>query len=211
MAYDPAWQHQFLVGERLLVAPVTREEARELEVYLPDGRWLDLATKAVYDGQQVVTVDAPLDRIPMFLRAGGILPMQKAVQYVGEETATPSKLTLEVFPAHGGAFELYEDDGSSFEYWQGTYRTTRFSVSRGVGGFELVRELTHDGWAPGERSLEMRFHAVQEAPDSVSVDGRPLSPLDLEADGEGYFHDSGRGVLTVRVVETGELRSVRVR
>jgi alpha-glucosidase len=210
VVYDPAWQHQFLVGERLLVAPVTREGAREQDVYLPEGSWLDLGTEEVYEGGQAVTADAPLDRIPMFLRAGGILPMQEVAQHLGQDTAAPSKLTLEVFPA-GGAFVLYEDDGRSFEYRDGAYRTTRFSVGSGDGGFELVREVTHDGRAPGQRSLEIRFHAVQEAPASVSVDGRPLSPLDLEADGEGYFHDSGRGVLTVRVAETAALGSVRVR
>ncbi|MGH7564602.1 MAG: TIM-barrel domain-containing protein, partial [Gemmatimonadota bacterium] len=212
VAYEPAWQHQFLLGERLLVAPVTREGAREQEVYLPEGHWLDLGTEEIYDGRQAVTIDAPLDRIPMFLRAGGILPMQEVVQHVGEETAAPSKLTLEVFPARGGAFELYEDDGSSFDYREGAYRTTRFFVAVADDAFDLVREVTHDGYAVPARTLEVRFHAVSSAPEEVSAAGRSLSPLDPNEDGgEGYVYDAERRILTVRMREAGARQSVTVR
>lgn len=219
VAYDPAWQHQFLVGERLLVAPVTREGAREREVYLPGGRWLDLATGDTYEGRQTVTVDAPLDRVPMFLGAGGILPLQAVMQHVGEAVSAepgtavaPPELVLEVFPAAPGAFELYEDDGTSFEYREGAFRTTRYSVSPGGAGFELVRELTRDGWSPGERMLVIRFHAVAEAPGTVALDGRPLPELDPEAAlGTGSRYDAGRRVLTVRLLEVGERQTVTVR
>ncbi len=223
VAYDPAYQHQFLLGERLLVAPVAREGAREQEVYLPEGRWLDLATGETYDGRQAVTVDAPLDRLPMFLAAGGILPLQDVVQYVGEAAvvdgatgggavSAPSRLILEVSPAASGAFQLYEDDGSSFDYRNGAYRTTRFSVMPGEVGLELVREVTHDGWSPGERLLEARFHAIETAPEAVAVEGRPLSLLDRTPSGdEGYAYDAERRVLTVRVGETGERQTITVR
>jgi alpha-glucosidase len=168
-------------------------------------------------------VDAPLDRVPMLLEAGGILPLQDVVQYVGEATAAadvgggdaapaPSRLTLEVFPAASGAFELYEDDGSSFDYRDGTYRTTRFSVAPGEGGLELVREVTHDVWSAGERLLEIRFHAVETAPEAVSVDGRALSPLDPTANGDhGYTYDAERGMLTVRVHEMGKRQTIAIR
>ncbi|MGH7571110.1 MAG: TIM-barrel domain-containing protein [Gemmatimonadota bacterium] len=210
-AYQPAYQHQFLLGEHLLVAPVTREGAREQEVYLPEGRWLDLGTEEVYDGRQAVTVDAELDRIPMFLRAGGILPMQEVVQHVGEKPAAPSKLTLEVFPAAGGAFELYEDDGSSFDYREGVYRMTRFFVAVADDGFDLVREVTHDGYAIPDRVLEVRFHAVDTAPDRVDVDGRPLPAGEPAGVEEGFSYDAERRVLIVRIRPSGANQSITVR
>jgi alpha-glucosidase len=218
VAYEPDYQHQFLVGERLLVAPVTREGAREQEVYLPEGRWLDLATGEVYDGRQAVTVDAPLDRVPMLLAAGGIVPFQEVVQHVGQTTprggaADPSasKLTLEVFPADSGAFELYEDDGSSFAYRDGDYRTTRFAVTPEGSSIELVREVTHDGWTAGEWLLEVHFRAV-EAPETVAIDGRSLSSLDSVAAGdEGFSYDAGRRLLTVLFREVGERQMIVVR
>ncbi|MGH7587202.1 MAG: TIM-barrel domain-containing protein, partial [Gemmatimonadota bacterium] len=216
-AYQPAWQHQFLLGERLLVAPVTREGAREQEVYLPEGRWLDLATEKVYDGGRTVTVDAPLDRIPMFLRAGGILPMQDVVQHLGtgaageDAVAGTRKLVLEVFPAGGGEFELYEDDGLSFDYRDGEYRATRFFVAVAGEAFDLVREVTHDGHAVQDRVLEVRFHAVETAPDRVEVDGRTLSAGELAEEEEGFSYDPERRVLIVRVRPSGAKQSITVR
>ncbi|MGH7543205.1 MAG: TIM-barrel domain-containing protein [Gemmatimonadota bacterium] len=211
VAYDPAWQHQFLLGEGLLVAPVTREGAREQEVYLPEGRWLDLAEEKVFEGRRVVTVDASLDRVPMFLKAGGILPLQEVVQFVGE-AAGARKLTLDVFPAAPGVFDLYEDDGSSFDYQDGTYRTTRLLVTTGDGGFELLREVTHDGYEAAERGLEIRFHAIETAPEAVAVNGLSVSPIDPGADGDlGYAYDAERRVLTVRMREAGMRQSVTIR
>ncbi len=213
-AYEAAYQHQFLLGERLLVAPVTREGAREQDVYLPEGRWLDLATEEVFEGGQVVTVDAPLDRTPMFLGAGGVLALQEVVQHVGEERTgdAASKLTLDVFPGAPGSFELYEDDGASFDYRDGAWRSTRFSVSQGDRGLELVRHVTHDGWSVGERLLEIRFHDVAGAPDAVSVDGRSLSPFEADKDSsEGYVYAVDRRVLTVRAKETGERQTITIR
>lgn len=224
VVYEPTYQHQFLLGERLLVAPVTREGAGDQEVYLPEGRWLDLATEEVFDGRQAVTVGAPLDRIPMLLGAGGILPLQDVVQHVGEPAAgaaglggedaipPPSTLTLEAFPAASGAFELYEDDGSSFDYRNGAYRSTRFSVAPGAGGLEFVRELTHDGWPAGQRRLEVRFHAIEAAPGAVSLGGRSLPAIGPGAQGdEGYAYDAERRVLTVWVHEMGERQTMLIR
>jgi alpha-glucosidase len=95
MVYRPEYQQQFLLGERLLVAPVVNEGATTLWVYLPAGRWLDLDTDSVYQGGRAVAVAAPLERLPTFLRAGGILATQEAVQYVGDSVA--GVLTLNLF------------------------------------------------------------------------------------------------------------------
>lgn len=202
-AYRPEYEHQFHLGEYLLAAPVTRDGARRQDVYLPEGRWLDLATEEVYDGSRTVTVDAPLDRIPLFLRAGGILPLQEVVQFVGEETAGPLRLVLEVFPAVGGSFELYEDDGTSFAYRDGAYRTTLFSLTADENGFELVREVIHDGYAVPDRVVEVRFHAVESPPDEIAIDGRRLS--------EEFSYDVERRVLTVRVRSPGIWQTITVR
>jgi alpha-glucosidase len=221
-AYEPDYQHQFLLGEKLLVAPVTREGAREQEVYLPGGRWVDLATEEVYAGGQAVTVDAPLDRIPMFLAEGGILPTREVAQYVGEPgaagapdggaaRAAPSRLTLEVYPAASDSFELYEDDGSSLEYRDGAYRTTRLSVTPTANGLEMIREVTHGGHQAPDRVLEVRFHAVESAPQEVAVDGRALSAGEPGSEGEGFSYDPERRVLTVQLRPTGTRQTITVR
>jgi hypothetical protein len=122
-----------------------------------------------------------------------------------------SKLTLEVFPASGGEFELYEDDGLSFDYRDGEYRTTRFFVAVADEAFDLVREVTHDGYAVPHRVLEVRFHAVETAPDRVEVDERTLSAGELAEGEEGFSYDPERRVLIVRVWPSGAKQSIMVR
>ncbi|HEX7049214.1 MAG TPA: glycoside hydrolase family 31 protein [Longimicrobiales bacterium] len=207
--YRPEYQHQFLVGAHLLVAPVIREGQRRQEVYLPAGRWLDLHTERVYEGGQAVVVDAPLERVPMFLAAGGILPTQEPVQYVGERASRT--LFLDIFPAPWTqGFDLYEDDGVSYDHEHGEYRVTRFEAVQGAEGITILRELRHDGYDPGDRTVELRVHAVGRAPAAVTLDGAPL-PQATSAEARGYIYDAERRVLTVRFREAGARQEVRIR
>jgi alpha-glucosidase len=208
VAYDRRWQHQFLVGDRLLAAPVTREGASVQEVYLPAGEWLELATGTVHQGGEVV-VDAPLDRLPLFLRAGAIVPMEQVRQHMGEPADT---LILEVFPGDvASEATLYEDDGLSLAYETGAYRLTRFGATRGEGGLTIVRSVEHDRHHPPARHVEIRVHAIERAPEAVALDGRPLPEIAPGERGEGFAHDRARRVLAVRFREAGERQEVTVR
>jgi alpha-glucosidase len=211
MAYDPAWQHQFTVGRDLLVAPVTREGLTLQRVYLPRGRWLEMGTGRVHQGPAVVAVDAPLERIPTFLRAGGIVPMGEPMQYVGEKPS--GVLTLQLFEGDpAAAFELYEDDGTTFAHEKGAYRTTRFTARRASGALRIAREIVHDGWTPPARAVEIRLLGVQAAPSSVTLGSTTLRSLaGADATGNGFRWDGATRVLTVRFEAAGTRQEVTVR
>jgi alpha-glucosidase len=99
----------FMLGPHLLVASVLEEGARQRSVYLPAGRrWYCFHTGRMFDGGQEVTVEAPLDRIPLFVPEGGIVPMGKVMRYVGE--GVDDAREVRVFPGTG-SFVLIEDDG----------------------------------------------------------------------------------------------------
>ncbi|MGH7718239.1 MAG: TIM-barrel domain-containing protein [Gemmatimonadaceae bacterium] len=209
MVYRPEYQQQFLLGERLLVAPVTREGATMARVYLPAGRWLDLDTDSVYQGGRSVVVDAPLERLPTFLAAGGILPTQEPVQYVGD--AGPDALTIDAFAGDGPEyFDLYEDDGKSHAYERGGYLLTRFEVVRRGGEIVVKREVRHAGYELPARKLRLRLHAVAAAPQMVTLDGRRVDAV-ADEQAEGYGHDAGRRIVTVRVREAGSTQELRIR
>jgi alpha-D-xyloside xylohydrolase len=109
---------EYMFGPALLVSPVTTYLARSRSVYLPgDGVWYDFATGAALRGGRVVEADAPLDSIPVYVRAGSIIPAGPDIQYVGEKPADP--LTLYVYAGADGAFTLYEDDGVTYGYERG--------------------------------------------------------------------------------------------
>jgi len=109
---------QYLFGHDLLIAPVYTYGARERSVYLPQGAsWYDFNTGALYKGGSTVTVAAPAARIPVFVKAGAIVPTAPVSQYVDEHPDAP--ITLQVFTGADGQFSLYEDDGVSLGYTRG--------------------------------------------------------------------------------------------
>jgi alpha-glucosidase len=116
----------FMVGESMLVAPVVTEGATSRSVYLPgQGNWLDASTGASYAAGQSYTVSAPLGRIPVFVRAGAIIPKGPVVQHTGERPLT--ELHVHLYPGPESSFTLYEDDGTSFDYQSGAYARTRIA------------------------------------------------------------------------------------
>ncbi len=133
---------EFLVGENLLVAPVTEQGATKKMVYLPEGIWYDFETRKRYEGKQYYLVDAPLDVCPMFVKEGTILPTYEVRQAVGEEPYDTLKLL--VFPGEG-TYEHYQDNGCDFAYQDGAYNLYRFT-SKADGTVET--KMLHEGYAP---------------------------------------------------------------
>ncbi len=120
-AGDPAVANisdEYMFGPAFLVAPVTAYKARAREVYLPSGtRWYDFQTGRAFDGGQTISAPAPLGRMPLFVRAGSIVPVGPDIQYTNEKPDAP--VTLYIYTGANGAFSLYEDDGTSYGYQRG--------------------------------------------------------------------------------------------
>ena len=110
---------EFMFGTALLVSPVTKEHSTERTVYLPGGSfWYDFWTGARTAGGAEVNATAPIDRIPLDVRAGSILPLGPAIEYAGQ-VADP--IELRIYPGADGDFNLYEDEGDSYRYEQGAH------------------------------------------------------------------------------------------
>ncbi len=109
----------YLWGDNFLVAPVYEKGATQRSVYLPEGGWWNYWTGQQITGGQQITVAAPLDTLPLFVKAGAIFPLGPIKQYSGEETGEP--VTLRIYPGADGRFTWYDDDGSSFRYEQGQF------------------------------------------------------------------------------------------
>jgi alpha-D-xyloside xylohydrolase len=113
---------QYMFGPALLVNPVTRPGAESRPVYLPAGAgFYDFWTGEHLDGGRPIEAPAPLERIPIYVKAGSIVPVGPELQYTGEKPADP--LTLWIYTGADGSFELYEDDGLTFGYEQGAFST----------------------------------------------------------------------------------------
>ena len=122
---------EYMFGPSLLVAPVTEQGRVSREVYLPAGTdWFNFWTNERFRGGQVVTVNAPIDIIPLFVRAGSILPLGEPV----ENTNQTQKIAgLRVYPGADADFDLYNDDGTTYNYENGQSELTHLHWSDATG------------------------------------------------------------------------------
>ncbi|MCL2488817.1 MAG: DUF5110 domain-containing protein, partial [Oscillospiraceae bacterium] len=116
---------QYMFGPAMMVAPVTTQGAQERNVYLPEGQWIDFWTGEVTDSfGETVMADAPLSKIPVFVRAGSVLPMGPHQQYANEKS---DPLEIRVYMGANGSFKLYEDEGNSYNYEDDRFSVIPFS------------------------------------------------------------------------------------
>jgi alpha-glucosidase/alpha-D-xyloside xylohydrolase len=114
---------EYLWGRDILVAPVVAKGAAHKKLYLPRGLWYDYWSRTAIMGGQELTRYVSLSTLPLYVRAGAILPLDPPLQYVGEPTDQP--VTLAVYTGADGEFVLYDDDGSSLDYLRNIASWTR--------------------------------------------------------------------------------------
>ncbi|OFY69782.1 MAG: glycosyl hydrolase family 31 [Bacteroidetes bacterium RBG_13_42_15] len=120
--------YEYMFGKALLVAPITEAGATQRDVYLPKSTdWYDFWTGKRIKGGQTIVTEALLDKIPLFIKAGSIVPMGPIVQHSGEQTA--ETLEIRVYEGADGEFTLYEDEGDSYNYENGAYSIIPFEWS----------------------------------------------------------------------------------
>ena len=112
---------QFLFGPAILVNPVTEPAATTRHLYLPKAKWYDFWTGALLDGERSYDAATPIDRIPLFIRAGSIVPLGPDLEYSNEKPAEP--MELRVYPGADGDFTIYEDEGDGYDYEKGLNAT----------------------------------------------------------------------------------------
>ena len=154
---------QYLFGKAFLVAPVTDHKARSRSVYFPGGTtWYDFSTGKSYAGGSSAIVPAPLERMPLFVRAGSIVPMGPVTQYVDERRDAP--LTLVVYTGANGGFSLYEDDGRSTAYKSGAFSRIPIAYDDRTGAVTLGARQG-SGWQgmPTTRSIRVKWIATGQA------------------------------------------------
>jgi alpha-glucosidase len=189
---------QFMVGSALLAAPVVRAGERARDVYLPAGRWYDFWTGAAIDATgDLRRVDAPLEKLSLFVRGGSIVPSTIAMSHTGEKPWNP--LRFDIWPDAGGAAagSLYEDDGASPAHEKGAYRRTTVSFAAGK-----ITLTPAGGFTPPARRFELVLHGAP-AVQAVRLDGRPLAAADWSraADGE----------LLIRLEDDGRAHTLELR
>ncbi len=192
-------EDEFLFGDGLLVAPVVHEGETQRGVYLPAGNWYDYWTGEKLEGGKDVTAKAPLDRLPLYVKAGTILPTQQVVQYTGQAPIDP--LTFEIFPDTQATATLYEDDGISFDYQQKIYSLRTISIQNTATQCEITLSKPEGTYKPAKRSVVLKFNASSVKPDAVQLDKKSIketSATTFATDTKGWYLDSNAKVLWIK-------------
>ena len=112
---------EYLFGPAILVSPVTTQGATSRSVYLPRATWYDFWTGAKVEGGKHIEADAPLTKLPLYVRAGSIIPMGPTMEWSTEKPADP--IEVRVYPGADGDFTFYEDENDNYEYTKGQHAT----------------------------------------------------------------------------------------
>jgi alpha-D-xyloside xylohydrolase len=171
---DPAaleQKYEYMFGKNLLVAPVVTAAVQKSDVYLPaaPGGWFDFWTEQHLAGGASRQADAPLDKIPVFVPAGSILPLGPVQQYIAQKPDAP--IELRVYPGKDAAFTLYEDEGTTYDYEKGQYTTIPLKWNDRLGQLEIGERLGSFPTMQAQRSFSVHLAGATAAPRTVTYSG----------------------------------------
>jgi alpha-glucosidase len=206
----------WMFGDYLLVSPVVQQGQTEKAIYLPAGRWTSWFSGRVYQGGQ--TIGLPIDSkgwgdIPLFIRAGAIIPTQPVMDYIGEKPVT--ELTVDVFPSsQRSSFDVYDDDGTTYAYEHGAWFSQKLAVQQQIDTVTFETGVASGTFKPALRFYLLKIHGGGAS--KVSVNGNPL-PLRSSVDGlqqvdtEGWASGQDRfGAVTWVRIAAGQAQTVRL-
>jgi alpha-glucosidase len=169
---------EYMFGSSLLVAPKVWPFVDAYSITLPKGDWYDYWSGTRVGGGKTVMVDPPLDTLPIFVRAGSILPQQPLIQHVGEIPRGPLQLRVYPGPQCGG--DLYMDDGDTLAYQHGETLRVHFTCTATSGGVQVDVAAPQGPYQPWFKELQIIVYGTVK-PSSVELDGKPTSSWTQEA------------------------------
>lgn len=163
---------EFMFGGSLLVAPKVWPFLDPYLVALPKGDWYDFWTGSRMYGGKTISVDPPLDTLPVYVRAGSILPLQPVIQHVGETPQGP--LALHVYPGPQCGGDLYMDDGNTLAYQGGETLRQHFSCSVEQGSVQVEIAAAQGPYQPWFKDMQILVYGVTGKPSNVTLDGKAI-------------------------------------
>jgi alpha-glucosidase len=190
---------QFLLGASVLVAPVYRPNTDHRAVYLPEGTWYDYWTGEKYEGNRHILAYAPLDKLPLYVKAGAIIPHTEAVPSTMSQAAEELQLTVYGSGSANGKFEFYEDDGLTHAYEQGVYNCfnisfeeTEVELNFEINATNLGYESNRKTWTIHFKHLPSKNYRIEGYVEKSTID-------ELTASGSGWHYEKETGELTLKI------------
>jgi alpha-glucosidase len=178
-------QDEFTYGDKILVCPVMEPGQIKRNVYLPKGKWFNYWTFEVLDGGKEVTVDTPLQTMPLFVKAGSVIPEYPVMQYIGEKEIEEVKLNIYYTDYEVNSF-LFEDYGETFAYEQDIYLEKKFVVN-GNSKKLTIGQSMEGLYTPRYEGYHFNVIGLPFKPHKIVVDGKTVTDFILNDDGTMEF------------------------
>jgi alpha-glucosidase len=173
-------QDEFTYGDKILVCPVMEPGQIKRNVYLPKGKWYNFWTYEVVDGGQETSVDTPLEIMPVFIKAGSVIPEYPVMQYIGQKEIEEVKLNIYYTDYEVNSF-LFEDYGETFAYEQDIYLEKKFIVNGSTKNLTIDQSL--EGlYTPRYDGYHFNLIGLPFAPSKITVDGKGVKEFRINDD-----------------------------
>jgi alpha-glucosidase len=189
----------FLFGPDLLVAPVVTEMLDAEDINLPPGDWYDYCTAQRHANKEHISVHPRLDEMPLYVRAGAIIPMQSLVQHTGEKPNGP--LELRVYAGENCRGSLYQDDGHTFAYTSGEFLRMNYSCKVSPGSIAVTSSIEKHAFQPWWTSAQLTVFGASSEPKDVRVGDHTI---------HDWRYDSRSHTVTLTVTDALKNWSVQV-
>jgi alpha-glucosidase len=171
-------QDEFSFGDKLLVCPVLEQGATSRIVYLPKGQWYNFWTNEMLDGEKEYQVDAPLTDMPIFVRAGSVIPEYPVMQYVGEKPIDEVWLNIYYAAYEANSF-MYEDHGDTFAYEQDIYLEKKYNV-RGDGKNLFIQQTIEGLYTPNYELYDYNVIGLPFEISKIFVDDKEVTDYHID-------------------------------
>lgn len=163
---------EFCFGDHILACPISEKGAEGRYLYLPKGQWYCYRSEKPILGEQEIWTDTALDEIPMYIRAGAVIPTAPVMQYSSEKKI--EQLSLHVYYKNGKeSSQLYADANEGYDYQEGGYTLRNFHTKGGTLSFGLKQEI-EGNFKPDYDKFKVVFHGLPFKADKCMVDGKPV-------------------------------------
>jgi alpha-glucosidase len=184
----------FFFGHDLLVEPVVTEMIDAEELKFPIGTWYDFWSAAKFTDKDRMTTRPGLDQVPLFVRAGSILPMQPVIQSTSETPVGP--LELRVYPGDDCHGSLYQDDGHTFSYQKGEFLRVNYSCAVTAGSVSVLSKVEKAGYQPWWKEVALKVFGVEASPKEVRVGDQKVTDWSYDDEAKAvtiHIKDASRG------------------
>ncbi|MHA1784631.1 MAG: glycoside hydrolase family 31 protein [Candidatus Helarchaeota archaeon] len=201
-------EDEFLWGDSILIAPVVKKNLKLQEIYIPEGTWFNYWTGKKYQGKKTIKLNTDWHEIPIFIRAGAIIPCQPDMEFQGEKELNP--LILEIYPDSNikSTYEFQEDDGETLDYLKGIYSTTRYSLSCENEADSFIINARKGNFKPGTRDYLIIFKFYKK-PKKVELNNKEIiESKDVKLN--AWYFDANMNDILIKINDTGEEQLIKL-